>query len=119
MSYVLVVDDERHICWLIEETLTAAGYPVKTATNWKKALETVEKETPLLTLVDYRLPGVSGASFIEEIRRRAPQCKIILMTGETEAASCLQIDGYLAKPFDLRDLRGLVRGMVPLFPKSP
>ncbi len=119
MSYVLVVDDERYICWLIEEALTGIGYTVKTTTNWKRALELINEETPVLTLLDYKLPGVRGAALITEIRRLAPQIKIVLMTGEVEAAAGSEVEFVLAKPFDLGDLRGLVRRMVPNFPSRP
>ncbi|RJX19127.1 MAG: response regulator [Ammonifex sp.] len=116
MSYILAVDDERHICWLIEETLTGTGYTVKTATNWKRALELIDEEAPALALLDYKLPGVHGAALVNEIRRLAPQTKVVLMTGEVEAAADLAVEFVLAKPFDLGDLRRLVGKMVPIFP---
>ncbi|MEW6182451.1 MAG: response regulator [Bacillota bacterium] len=119
MSYILVVDDERHICWLVEEALTGEGYTVKTATGWEKALEIVKEEAPALILLDLKLPGVSGATLLREIRRLAPQSKVLVMTGETEAAEGLEVTCCLAKPFDLADLRRIVKDTVPLFPQGP
>ncbi|MEW6172744.1 MAG: response regulator [Bacillota bacterium] len=119
MSYILVVDDERHIRWLVEEALTGEGYAVKTAAGWEKALDMVKEEAPALVLLDLKLPGVSGAALLREIRRLAPQSKVIVMTGEVDAANGLEVTCCLAKPFDLGDLRRIVRKTVPLFPQGP
>lgn len=119
MSYVLIVDDEQYICWLVEETLAPLGYMVRTATNREKALSLIRQEPPGLILLDLKLPQVSGTALLEEIRHLAPEVPVVLMTGEVEAAENLPVAGRLAKPFNLQDLRRLVETLLPFLPERP
>lgn len=119
MSSVLVVDDERYICWLVEEALVPLGYTVRTATSREEALALIREEPPGLILLDLKLPQVSGTALLEEIRRLAPEAPVVLMTGEAAAEENLPVAGRLAKPFDLEDLRRLVVTLLPFLPKRP
>ncbi|MEW6448373.1 MAG: response regulator [Bacillota bacterium] len=116
MSYILVIDDEQYICWLVEEALTAAGYKVKTATDWQKGLETAAAERPALVLLDLKLPGTEGRALLKEIERLAVGVPIVIMTGDVATCAGPTVAGYLIKPFDLDDLRCLVQKTVPFLP---
>lgn len=120
MSYILVIDDEKYICWLVEEALTAAGYKVKTATDWQEGLRMAADEPPALVLLDLKLPGAGGTDLPKEIKRLAPGVPIVIMTGEVGAyADSSRFAGCLIKPFNLEDLRRLVQNAVPSLPVRP
>ena len=53
---ILVVDDEKQICGLLDEFLSQEGYQVITATSGEEALEKLEEESPHLILLDIRMP---------------------------------------------------------------
>ncbi|MGQ9512876.1 response regulator [Thermodesulfitimonas sp.] len=114
MSYILVIDDEPLVCWLVEEALRESGYRVKTAHNWQRGLALAREEAPALVLVDLKLPGKDGVAVLDELARLAPGVPGVLVTGEPGEVSVPQAVPVLRKPFDLSDLRRLVQEMVPL-----
>ena len=57
MIKILIVDDEKPICDLIDLNLSAAGYFCKSVQDGMKAIELIEKETFDLILLDIMLPG--------------------------------------------------------------
>lgn len=119
MSYILVIDDEPYICWLVEEALTSTGYRVKTATDWQEGLKMAGGEPPALVLLDLKLPGTDGGALLKEIDRLVPGVPVIIMTGEVGPETRLTVAGCLIKPFNLDDLRLLIRKTVPFLPVSP
>jgi DNA-binding response OmpR family regulator len=109
---VLVVDDDESIRDFLAMALTDDGYDVTTADEGQSALETARRWDPALILLDMRMGGMDGWSFARAYRktskRRAP---ILVVTAARDAAvyaAQIQADAFLAKPFELRDLLGLV-----------
>ena len=116
MSYILVIDDEPLICYLVDEALRETGCRVKVARNWEQGLAFVREEFPLLVLVDLHLPGKNGQAVLQELGRVAPGVPGVLMTGEPGVVSPEAV--VLRKPFDLGELRRLVEKVIRL-PKKP
>ncbi len=106
---VLVVDDEQ----LVRETtalqLRSAGYDADEAESAAAALELLKTRRWDVVLTDLRMPSMSGLEFLRELKRRAPEVEVIVMTGfgsvET-AVEAMQVGAtdYLTKPFSFRDL---------------
>ncbi len=111
---ILVVDDEKMIRWTLTRSLGEAGYAVEEASTAAEALEAVERETPDLVLLDFKLPDRTGVEVLREIRRVAPEVPVILITafGTVEGAVAAMKEGaydYRSKPFDIDDLLLAVR----------
>ena len=68
MIKVLIVDDEKPICDLIDLNLSAAGYHTKAVQDGLTAIEMIEKEDFDLVLLDIMLPGADGYDVMEYIR---------------------------------------------------
>ena len=68
MIKILIVDDEKPICDLIDLNLSAAGYFCKSVQDGMKAIEYIEREKFDLILLDIMLPGVDGFDIMEYIR---------------------------------------------------
>ena len=68
MIKILIVDDEKPICDLIDLNLSAAGYFCKSVQDGMKAIECIEREKFDLILLDIMLPGVDGFDIMEYIR---------------------------------------------------
>ena len=116
---ILVVDDEPEILSFLELALSEDGYHVATATNGQEALAYIEQRTPELILLDARMPEMSGAEFIRQLRdRHGVALPVVLVTAAWMRGSDvadLGAQGLLAKPFDLADLQACVaRYLEPL-----
>lgn len=68
MIRILIVDDEKPICDLIDLNLSSAGYQCSAVQDGLEALERIEKESWDLILLDIMLPGASGFDIMEYIR---------------------------------------------------
>ena len=60
MIKILIVDDEKPICDLIDLNLSAAGYFCKSVQDGMKAIECIEREKFDLILLDIMLPKING-----------------------------------------------------------
>ncbi len=104
LSKILVVDDEENIRLVLRTLLTKKGYQVETAETAELALERIEKHKPDFVLADVKMPGMSGIELCRELRERAPQITVIMMSayGSVELALEAVRAGaydYVAKPF--------------------
>ena len=84
---ILIVDDEDLIRWSLRKKISNWGYQVLEAANAKAAVETAEKESPELILLDIRLPDMSGLEVLRTIEARkllAPAGTLITHTPREE-----------------------------------
>ncbi|WLT32077.1 CHASE domain-containing protein [Geothrix sp. PMB-07] len=116
---ILVVDDEGIIRDLARTALENAGFRVLEARDGLEAVERFEenKERIHLVLLDMTMPRMGGAEAFRRIRALAPQVKVLLTSGYTqkeslESLSDLPPDGFLQKPFRVRELITRVRDIL-------
>ena len=108
---VLVVDDDPYILQTVAAILGNEGYAVDTAHSALEAARTAARSHPAVVLLDIHMPGLDGVRFAQELRARDQTPKILVMTAAYSArkwANEIGADGYLAKPFELKDLVGAV-----------
>ena len=106
---VLVVDDERTICDLLDDALTEWGYKCTTAINGRRALQELEKKRFDVILLDIRLPGMSGMDVLQEIWLHHADTPAIMITGVDDVDTSVQAmkmgaSDYIVKPLDLDKL---------------
>jgi CheY-like chemotaxis protein len=106
---ILVVDDEPNFLELMRGALGKRGFEVTTAANGAEALGLIEKELFDFALLDIRLHQANGIQLLEQIKKRQPHVRAIMVTAyptdETRAqASEKGASAYLAKPLQLEDL---------------
>ncbi len=113
---VLVVDDESIIRDLARGALQGLGYRVLEARDGQEAVELFEAglEPVDLVLLDMTMPRMGGAEAFRRIRTLAPATRVLLTSGYTQRESLeslvdLPPDGFLQKPFRIRELAGKVR----------
>ncbi len=68
MIKILIVDDEKPICDLIDLNLSSAGYHRTAVQDGLEAIDLIEKEVYDLVLLDIMLPGADGYDVMEYIR---------------------------------------------------
>ena len=106
---VLIVDDDAQVCFVATRALESiarcdAVYDVA------EAAHALAHDTYDLVLVDVSLPGPSGMTLLDLLRRRWPQTGAMMLSGATDlsvAREALERGalGYVVKPFRVRDLR--------------
>ena len=80
---LLVVEDDADACRMLVDTLTLAGFEVRSASHGAEALRLLDRHTPNLVLLDLVLPWVNGLEVLTTLRenpafRRMP---VIVTTG--------------------------------------
>ena len=100
---ILVVDDESSILAMLKETLSAAGYNVRTAKNAEEALKILKTETIMVMFLDLRLPGMSGIDLCWKIREKDKISIVYAFTGYSTFYGLLEcraagFDDFFVKP---------------------
>ncbi len=116
---VLVVEDEPAIQELIAVNLEHAGHRVTRAKDAETALGLVRGTLPDLLLIDWMLPGMSGASLAKQLRQdeRTRQIPIIMLTArsaEQDKIAGLEAgaDDYVTKPFSPKELVARIKAVL-------
>jgi PAS domain S-box-containing protein len=110
---VLVIDDDPDVRGFIVTSLEEQGYRVHEASNGREGLAALERELPDLVVLDFIMPGLSGADVARRILDKRPHQPILFVSGysETEAVKRTAPDApLLAKPFRAEALQKAVRG---------
>jgi response regulator RpfG family c-di-GMP phosphodiesterase len=107
---ILFVDDEPNVLAGLERQLRRR-YTVHTAVGGEAGLAAVAADGPFAVVVsDMRMPGMSGAQFLAEVRRRQPESVRLLLTGHADVRSAVDavnhggLFRFLTKPCDTDDL---------------
>ena len=112
---LLCVDDEPNILTSLRRLFRAQGYQVLTAASGALGLEVLEQQAVDLVISDMRMPEMSGAQFLAQVRQRWPDTLRLLLTGYSDiqsiqdAINCGEIYRYITKPWDDDDIRLVVR----------
>lgn len=115
MAHILVVDDERSICELLEITFRKEGHRVEVALNGEAARRKLESSIFDIVISDIRMPDTTGVELLQFCREISPSSYFMLITGvptmETAIAAInAGADRYVIKDHDLVDqLRRAVR----------
>jgi len=109
---VLVVDDEPVVVNSIRKTLARKAYRVEEAFSGKEALSRITTEAYDLVLLDMRLPDASGLDLINDIKRRKPNLRVVIVTGYASIDTAVEAikrgaDDYMAKPFTPDEIYGV------------
>lgn len=121
MIKILIVDDEKPICDLIDLNLSASGYQCRAVQDGLEALKLIEEETYDLILLDIMLPGADGYDIMEYIRPMG--IPVIFITAKHEVRDRVKglklgADDYLVKPFDVVELVARVEAVLRRYNKT-
>ena len=111
---VLVVDDEPEMCRLIEQALKQEGYQIDVSFSGIEALKMVKSFNYHLLLTDLEMPEVDGIELTRKAKKQNPEIRVIMVTGNATVDASIRslrnrIDGYIRKPFNISELRKVVR----------
>ncbi len=113
-SVILVADDEPNIRRVFEALFVKDGHTVLVAENGKKALEIASTHTIDLLISDLIMPDASGVELLQKVKQLQPDCAAIIMTAYGSIKSAVEAMrlgafNYIQKPFDLDEVRMMVR----------
>ncbi|NCO17399.1 MAG: two-component system response regulator [Rhodobacteraceae bacterium CG2_30_10_405] len=116
---ILVVEDEDNIAIALDYLLSREGYAHDRIATGRGAVERIRATRPDLVLLDVMLPEVSGYEICQAVRLDADlsAVKILMMTARGSAIErrkglALGADGFITKPFELKELRDEVRRLL-------
>jgi CheY-like chemotaxis protein len=117
---ILVVDDNEANLRLIAAVLKTRGYQLIEATSGESALAAIEEHQPALVLMDVQMPGMSGIDVARAVREMPATAALPLiaitamaMKGDREEILAAGFNDYLAKPYKMAELLGVVSRWLP------
>jgi two-component system response regulator PilR (NtrC family) len=114
---LLIVDDEASLRDFLSIVFERESWTVETAATLAEARKAIRKNEPDVVLCDLMLPDGSGLDLLREIKEQNPSVGVIMLTAHTSTRSAVEAlkagaFDYIAKPFDIDELKFIVRKIV-------
>ena len=111
---ILIVDDDLALQESLVKILEAEGYYVETAKTGYEAEQKLISQYYNISLIDIRLPDITGTELLSKMNVISPRTKKIVLTGFPDASSAIRAvnekaDAYIVKPFNPVELVELIR----------
>jgi two-component system OmpR family response regulator len=115
-GHILVVDDQKEICEVVQQYLSSEGYRVSVANDGAGMRRALGQASVDLVILDLMLPGEDGLTLARQLREEST-VGIIILTGRGETVDRIiglemGADDYLPKPFHLRELLARVKSVL-------
>jgi len=117
---ILIIDDEQIVIDSIKASLKREDYNILSAGNGEEGMKIYKKETPLLIILDLRMPIMDGIEFLEHLKLTpSGQSFVIVLTGhgdDEEIEKCYKfgVSAFLRKPFNVFELTGIIKHCITL-----
>lgn len=113
---ILIVDDDRNICEILEFNLKNEGFEVDCAYSAEEAIKKISAETELI-LLDVMMGGMSGYKMAEKLRNEENHTPIIFLTAkdsENDMLTGFSVGGddYISKPFSIKEVIARVKAIL-------
>ncbi len=113
-STILVADDDRSIRTVLSQALARAGYEVRSTGNAATLWRWVQDGDGDLVITDVIMPDENGLDLIPRIKKLRPELRIIVMSAQNTLLTAVKATErgafeYLPKPFDIKELVGVVQ----------
>lgn len=128
MAKILIVEDDGELQQVLSLAFNRDGYELHYAFNGKEGYDKMVSLSPDLVLLDLMLPVLNGVEVIKlaTTNTSLKDIPIVVMTAHGDKADMLEhsmkasgVRAYVRKPFELKELRSLVRRMLAQYPREP
>jgi CheY-like chemotaxis protein len=113
---IALVDDDAQVRGSLLDTLISAGATVEEAAEGGAGIELVRRRRPDLLVVDFAMPGMTGADVVRKVREEHPELPVVLVTGFADFVKLDAVTGpqvaVLWKPFEAQELLRKVAGLL-------
>jgi len=108
-KHILIVDDDATVLTALKDALSTAGFVVDAAESAVVALTMIATRRPAIVVSDVRMPDLGGLDLLTELRARAPDVDVVLMTAFDDMPTVVEAmkrgaAEFLVKPLDLDEL---------------
>jgi len=112
-KYILILDDEEDICWLLSDILNRKGYKSLVAGSISTGKKLIQEFNPLLVFLDINLPDGSSLEALPELRIASPETKFIVMSAYASGKERLKAieEGalnFIGKPLSIESLENIL-----------
>ena len=117
---ILVVDDEQDNLDAFRFNFRKT-FDILTASGGAEALQILAEKEVAVVVTDQRMPRMTGVELLREVRQRQPECVGIILTAFTdvdvliEAINLGQVYRYITKPWDAKEVRGVLQYAIERF----
>ena len=101
---ILVVDDQQFQIDLMDRRLSQVGYKVIGCRSGEEAIDKLGSQKVDVVITDMEMDGMTGEHILTYVRSQFGPLPVILMSGDPDSLERNGFDGYLAKPFSMRQL---------------
>lgn len=126
MIRVLLVEDDKNLCFILKSSLEQmiGGYEIATAPNGREGLELLEQKEFDVIVSDVEMPVMDGMTMVQHIRQRYPRLAVIFITGLTTARDVINgyqsgADFYIKKPFLPEELNAHIQAVLKIKQNAP
>lgn len=114
---ILIIEDEKDLREVMTRSLEKERFVVETAVDYPSALQKINDYDYDCILLDIMLPGGSGLSILEELKKLRKRESVIIVSAKDSIEDKvtgldLGADDYLAKPFHLAELHARVKSVI-------
>ena len=114
---ILIIEDEKDLREVMTRSLEKERFVVETAADYSTALQKINDYDYDCILLDIMLPGGSGLSILEELKKLKKRESVIIVSAKDSIEDKvtgldLGADDYLAKPFHLAELHARVKSVI-------
>ena len=114
---ILIIEDEKDLREVMTQSLEKERFVVETAADYSTALQKINDYDYDCILLDIMLPGGSGLSILEELKKLKKRESVIIVSAKDSIEDKvtgldLGADDYLAKPFHLAELHARVKSVI-------
>ncbi len=114
---LLIVDDEASLRDFLTIVFEEEGWTVETAASISDARTAIQRIEPDMVLCDLMLPDGSGIDLVRDVKAQTPSISFVMITAHTSTRSAVEAlkagaFDYIAKPFDIEELKIIVRKAV-------
>lgn len=114
---ILVIEDEKELCDILQDELSSQGYKVIVAHNGQEGLDKLQDIEPDLIVCDRSMPQMTGYQLLERLRGAYPQYRklpFIFLTALSDPRDRHSVDhlnptAYLEKPIDFERLNQTIK----------
>lgn len=108
MAHILVVDDQKSYCHLLEDELTEAGHVMRSVHDAENVAELLHGCPVDMVLLDLFLNGLEGWKVLETIKAEKPRLPVVILTAYDsfrDDPRLAKAAAYVIKNFDLGELK--------------
>ncbi len=115
---IFIIEDDRDISELMQIVIKDNGYKVKTFLEAENLENKIRKEKPSLLVMDLWIEGLDNTNLVKKLKKdpKTIDIPIILVSAKNsleKIAKQTGADGFLSKPFNIKDLLKIIEHYVP------